>query len=420
MADQYYQTGNPYADFFQRQNFTNAPQSALQSSANQFASAEGLGAPVLTDAYTGNAVQSPYQSGTTNYGGSRLFGIGSFPMGSNGIPDYAALADKQAQANLQNAQTQSNLNNPNYYTPAGSQVRTMNPDGTYSVTQTLNPQLQQNYDAQNRLQGQLLDRAGSLAGNTLNFGGAPAAPTFDTSHVPGLPTPDANDLNTVRDSVYRQETQYLDPQFQQRESDLKSQLANQGIMPGSEAYDREMNNFNLAKQKAYGDARDSAIQAGGQEQSRLFGLGLNANQAGMNNAIAGFNTGMQGRQEGVAEATALHNAPLNDLSVLRGGPQVTLPSFPGQIGTSIPGVDYMNAANLGYNSNLAQQNANNAKSTNFTNGLFGLGSAALQGGLFNNLGNLFSGTSGYNNWLGNNAGVLNSTGLSPNDLASAF
>jgi hypothetical protein len=403
MADNssYFQTGNPYADFFQRQNFTNAPLSSLQNSANSFAQSEGISAPRMTNMYTGNTTGQPptggaQYPGSGTYGssstGAGLFGIGSFPMGANGIPDYAALADKQAQANLSNARTQSNLNNPNYYGPQGSQVRTQNPDGTYSVTQTLNPQLQQNYDKSNQLQGDLLSRAQGLAGNSLNFSGAPSAPTLDTSHVSAIPTADANDLAQMRDSVYQQQTQYLDPQFQQAKSDLDSQLANQGIMPGSEAYDRAENNFALQKQKAYGDARNSAIQAGGQEQSRLFGLGLQSNQAGMNNAVTGFNAGMQGRQEGVNEATTLHNSGINDINALKTGSQIQLPGYQSQVGTSIPGVDYMNAANLGYNATLGQQNANNASSTNFTNGLFGLGSAALQGGLFNNIGN----------WFGNN------------------
>jgi hypothetical protein len=342
----------------------------------------------------------------------------SFPTTANGLPDYAALANFQSQYNLNNARQQSNMNNPNYYGPQGSQVRTMNPDGTYNVTQTLNPQLQANYDASNRLQGALLNQAQNLTGNPLSYANAPNAPTFDTSGVTAIPNADANDLAQVRDSVYQQQTQYLDPQFQQAQSDLQSQLANQGIMPGSEAYDRAMNNFNLTKQKAYSDARNNAIQAGGQEQSRLFGIGLQANQAGMNNAVAGFNAGMQSRQEGVNEANALHNSPINDINALKTGSQIQLPSFTGQVGTSIPGVDYINAANLGYNANLAQQNATNAQNTNFTNGLFGLGSAALQGGLFNNIGNWLGNNSNYGNWLSNNSGTMNSNGLSPNDLAS--
>jgi hypothetical protein len=274
-----------------------------------------------------------------------LFSLGN----ASAVPDYSKIAQQQYDLNKQNAESQMWMNNPNQYGPGGSQVRTKNPDGTYSVTTSLSPQLQENYDAQNALQGNILGRANNLVGSQLDYSGAPSAPVAD-----------AEDLAKTRDAVYQQQTQYLDPQFQQAQSDLDSRLANQGIMPGSEAYNREMNNFSLTKQKAYGDARNSAIQAGGQEQSRLFGIG------------------MQGRQQGISEANTLHNSPLNDLASLRTGSQISLPTYSPGVGTSIPGVDILNAANMGYNANLGISNANAASNANTMNGLFGLGSAAIQ------------------------------------------
>lgn len=339
--------------------------------------------------------------------------------GPNGIPDYMGLANAQSDYNKNNAIQQQLMNNPDQVGPYGSRTLTMGPDGHWTLNTSLSPQLQQNFDQSNALFGTMLNRASGALSNGLNYNSLAPAPTFDTSKVPGLPTADANDLNTVRDSVYRQQTQYLDPQFQQAQSDLESKLANQGIMPGSEAYNREMNNFNLTKQKAYGDARDSAIQAGGQEQSRLFGIGLQANQAGMNNAVAGFNAGMQGRQQGVAEQNYLHNAPINDIASLRGSTQFTMPSFGGMTGTSMPGVDFMNAANMGYNANLAQQNANKAENTNFTNGLFGIGSAAMQSPWFGNMvGGLFNGNNNtnYANWANNNWDWMKNNNMSPSDM----
>ncbi len=305
----------------------------------------------------------------------------------NGIPDYHNIANAQSKYNLTNAQMQSNLNNPNYKGPGGAQTRTQNADGTYSVTQTLSPTLQKNYDASNELQGSLISQAQNLAKTPLSYDSAGDKATFDTSGVRGIPQSDARDLDKMRDSVYAQQTQYLDPQFKQTEDDTRNRLANQGIMQGSEAYDREFNNLAMQKQKAYGDARNSAIQAGGQEQSRLFGLGMQSHTTGMNDALAGFNTGMQGRQQGVSEANALHNSPINDIAALRNSTQVQLPTYPGQVGTSIPGVDYMNAANMGFNADLNLKNAEAAKQTGFNNGLFGLGAAALQSpGMLGNIG----------------------------------
>jgi hypothetical protein len=398
-------TSNPYSS-------TTGNTAAPSQSSNLFGMSGSQQYPGANNTQYGGGYQ-PYGSA---YGGGTFGpngGSGPQPMAQvsnlpNGAPNYQGIANQQSQYNWQNAQDQNAMNNPNQYGPNGAQVRTRNADGSYSVTQSLSPAMQQQLDEQNNLNSTLGARAGQLANRgDLNFNGAPAAPTFNTSGVSGIPTGNANDLNQARDSVYNQATQYLDPQFKQEQSDMESKLANQGIMPGSEAYNREVGNFNLQKQKAYGDARNSAIQAGGAEQSRLFGLGLQSHTTGMNDALAGFNTGLQGRQQGVSEATALHNAPINDISALRGLPQVQMPTYQGQTGTSIPGVDYLNAANMQNNANLGISNANAASSNNTMNGLFGLGNSALQSGALNGVIN--GATNGAGNWWNN---LFNSNDLS--------
>ena len=369
-------------------------------------------------------------------------------------PDYNGLLDKQNQYNQNLAQQQAWMNNPNQVTPYGSRTMTQDPSsGQYTVNTSFSPAIQSQFDSQNKFNTDANNTANSLLNKSaqgLNYASAPGMPRFDMSNVPqmqaydtsnagpratydtsnltAMPNASESDLNAMRDSVYGQQIQYLDPQFQQGQSDLDAKLANQGIMPGSEAYNREMNNFGLQKQKAYGDARNSAIQAGGAEQSRLFGLGLQSrqqgvneamnqfntglqnrqqginealnqfttglqgHQQGMNDALAQFNTGLQSRQQGVSETNNMYNAPINALASLRGGQQIQMPQFQGITGTSIPGVDYTQAAQNTYNANLGNVNAQNASNTNMMNGLFGLGNAALQ--------NPDAVKSGYN-WLTN-------------------
>lgn len=69
-------------------------------------------------------------------------------------------------------------------------------------------------------------------------------------------------------AIYGQETSRLDPRFQQGEHDLQTRLANQGIDPASAAYQREMDNFNRAKNDAYQQANFGSIIGGGQEAQR--------------------------------------------------------------------------------------------------------------------------------------------------------
>lgn len=98
--------------------------------------------------------------------------------------------------------------------------------------------------------------------------------------------PGTNDFGAegrrVADSVYEQAASRLNPQFQQSRDDMVAKLANRGIAEGSEAYNREQGNFDRARTDAYGDANFRAIQAGAGEQSRLFGLAMNARQQGAN------------------------------------------------------------------------------------------------------------------------------------------
>lgn len=367
-----------------------------------------------------------------------LFSLGN--VDSPATPDYSGLLDRQNQYNQNLAQQQAWMNNPNQVTPYGSRTMTRDPStGQYTVNTSFSPTIQSQFDSQNQFNVAANNAANSLlsrANQGLNYGSAPSMPQFNMSGVPkmqaydtsnagpkavydvsnltSMPNASESDLNAMRDSVYGQQTQYLDPQFQQGQSDLDAKLANQGIMPGSEAYNREINNFGLQKQKAYSDARNSAIQAGGSEQSRLFGLGLQSrqqgvneamnqfntglqnrqqgineslnqfntglqgHQQGMNDALAQFNTGLQSRQQGVSETNNMYNAPINALASLRGGQQIQMPQFQGITGTSIPGVDYMQAAQNTYNANLDNTNAENASNQNVMNGLFGLGNAALQ------------------------------------------
>jgi hypothetical protein len=132
-------------------------------------------------------------------------------------------------------------------------------------------------------------------------------------------------------------------------------------MQGSEAYNREMNNFNLQKTAAYGDARDRAIQQGGQEQTRMDNLAL------------------QNRNQGINEILAQRNAPLQNLNTLNGINTTTTKNL-------------FDASNGLFNANLGNLNASNAANQGFYSGLIGLGSAALQNpSVTNGISNWFSG-----------------------------
>ena len=128
----------------------------------------------------------------------------------------------------------------------------------------------------------------------------------------------------VSDAVYGQYTSRLDPQFTQDQAALETQLANQGITRGSEAFNNAMTQFGNRKTDAYGAARRDATTAGSAERSSLlnsiFGLG-GASGAGYQNTpqIATPNIGdyiyrnYSGQQDAYNQKTGQQNAMLGGL-----------------------------------------------------------------------------------------------------------
>lgn len=78
----------------------------------------------------------------------------------------------------------------------------------------------------------------------------------------------------------------LDPAFADQERAMQGRLANRGLAAGSEAFDRELTQFNDARNRAYSDAANQAVMAGSQEAQRLFGNQLSYDQLASAERIA--------------------------------------------------------------------------------------------------------------------------------------
>jgi hypothetical protein len=122
-------------------------------------------------------------------------------------------------------------------------------------------------------------------------------------------------------------------------------------MQGSEAYNSELGNFDQRRNDAYSQA-----------------------------ALQGINLDTQGRQNALQEQSYFRNQPLNELNALRTGSQVQGPSFQGIPQTQ--GANYLAAAQLQGNDNLAGFNAGQARNNNMIGGLFGIGSQLPWGSWF--------------------------------------
>lgn len=258
-------------------------------------------------------------------------------------PDYAAAAKETAAGNLAAAQTATAANRVNQITPYGN--LTYNQSGTdtqgnplWTATTSLSPAQQQLLDIQN----QTSIGMGNLQNQGLGYVQNMIQQPFDTNKIAQI---GINPGETYSDAIMRR----LQPNQQFEAKQLDAQLANQGIMPGSEAYDRAKT---VLAQKQ-NDQLTSAI-------------------------VGGMQTGLQANQQQFGQQGYIRNEPINTLNAIRSGSQVTNPTFqstPQQATTA--GADLMGAAQGTYNAELAAANAQNAAKNQFTSGLMGLAGAGI-------------------------------------------
>jgi hypothetical protein len=159
---------------------------------------------------------------------------------------------------------------------------------------------------------------------------------FDMSQVQGRP-----DLqNTLsRDQMTQAIIDRDQPAMDRRRAQIETQLSNQGIFRGSEAYQGAQDD--IARQE--NDFRLGAIQAGGAEQSRQYGLESDA------------------RNKDIETQAYLRSLPLNEINALRTGSQVSMPQFQQYQGQNVQGTDLLGASKMGYDAQLGGVNAKNAQ-----------------------------------------------------------
>ena len=280
-----------------------------------------------------------FEGKRTPFGG----GKGSSPP----PPDYSGAAKETAAGNLDAARVATAANRVNQYTPYGSLEYKINPqeqwdiygNPTWSATQTLSPEQQQLLDIQN----QTSIGMGNLAGKGLGYVENMISKPFDTS---GIAQTGINPGETMQDSIMRR----LQPQIEQGREALQAQLANQGVVPGTEAYNRAMTQQNQREN----DAMTSAV-------------------------VQGTQTGLAANQQGFQQLGYMRNEPINTLNAVRTGSQVSSPNFISNIAqqATTQGADLLGAAQMQQNAAQAGANASNAASSNLTSGLMGLGGAAM-------------------------------------------
>lgn len=281
---------------------------------------------------------------------------------SSSTPDPYTTANAQTQSNEQTAAYNAALNRTSEYTPYGNSVYSQTgTDSTgapiWSNTINLTPEAQKQLDNQLTQNDQISNIGFGLADQAQN---SLANPITSASAGP-LQYSAGGDFSAAQqqaqDAAYKSATGYLDPQWENNQNDMNAQLANQGVVQGSDAYNRAQTQYSNEKTQAYNQAQDSAIQTGNAEQNTLQQQA--AANASLNNSAVG---------QSLAQQENLATLPLNELNALRAGTQIQNPTF-----TTAPSSTAQpnNISGDIYQSAQMQNAANN----NFMSGLFGIGSS---------------------------------------------
>lgn len=240
-------------------------------------------------------------------------------------PDPAATAAAQSAANKSTAITQAGLNMTNQVTPQGSltykQIGSWD-DGTprYEATQAYSPEQQSLYDKGNQTQQNLADIG-----------------TSQSAKIGQLLNTPFNVDSATSNKIQGLQNQFLDPQWQRNQDQLETSLINKGVRPGSAQYTTAMSDFSNNRQKAY-------------DQSYLDS----------------YNTGQQA-------ALTERNQPINEISALLSGSQVSQPSYTSTPNTGVAPTDVIGAQQQSLNQQNMNWQAQVQNQQGLMNGLFGLG-----------------------------------------------
>jgi hypothetical protein len=278
-------------------------------------------------------------------------------------PDYAGAAVAQGAANLESARATAKLSNPNMYTPYGTSLVSYNGD-VPTVTQTLTPTAQKTLEAQQNVDlslSNLAQKGTGIASGVLDkpfsFSGPNVQTSLDLSNVAKMPV---NAGMTGQEAIMAR----LEPSLAKQRVSTETQLINQGLRPGTEAYN---NAIQLLGQQE-NDARTQAALTG-------INLDTSANAQGYNQALQSGQFGNVAQQQALAQAIQQRQMPLNEINALTSSAQIQNPQFQSYTGANVAAAPVFAATQA---QGAAEQNKYNqqvAQSNAMTQGLFSLAGA---------------------------------------------
>lgn len=191
----------------------------------------------------------------------------------------------------------------------------------FTATQKLSQPAQAIFDTTQAAQGNMANSAKNLSGNV--------ASTYSQ--------PWKADTSAIEKHLFDLGSNTLDTKFARQKDDLATQLSNQGIKIGTDAYTRAFNDQGQTQNQAYTDLA------------------------------------LRGRGQAFSELQAQRNQPLNELSALLSGSQVSMPNYGTNTPGAIPTTDNAGLINQNYQQRLDAWKQDSASKGGLLGGLFQLG-----------------------------------------------
>lgn len=262
-------------------------------------------------------------------------------MGKPDAPTPPAPQNTAAASTATNVGTaiaNANLSNVNQVTPNGS--LTYNQSGTYKWT---DPYTGQSYDipqytATTSLspdQQNLLNLNNQTKTNLSQIG------VDQSAKIGSLLSSPFSVNQAIEDKIDSLGRARLDPQFAKESDALDVKLRNQGLQPGSAAWNAAMTQFQQGKNDAY---------------NQLY---------------------LNGSQQAFSQSLAERNQPINEITALMSGSQVSNPTFQNTNEPTIPTTDVAGIINQNYQQQQQNYQTQLQQNNQLLGGLFGLGAAGV-------------------------------------------
>lgn len=282
-------------------------------------------------------------------------------------PDYRGAAEETAESSRKATNQQMYFNRPTVNTPFGGESWQYSPVTdpvtgekytTATQTTTLTPEAQEALGSQLRVQAARSGFAEDLLGR-VEEGYQDPADFGQFGGYQGLQT----DPNTIREQAFGRMSSLYAPQREADRSRLETQLSNQGIPRGSEAWRNAMRGQSDAEMR-----QDLQMMQGSMGEAQ----GMQAMDVQAQNYANNL------RQMQVAEMLQERGLGLNELNALLTGQQVSAPQMPGfQAAGRAETTDYSGAMAATAQHEMDIFNAEQASKDALMSGMMNMGSSAM-------------------------------------------